>query len=342
MAINITCPNTTLSKGERIKWIVDREFRGWITSPKLIKIINAFEPHYVINDSDSTVELISNLKSFVQENWDYRSKQKEATTKEGEAARWLLKSEKIIDDNKEIIIECAKELGLIGKENTSLEKVSYLLPLGGARMSNLRRPELAKKIIENKALEGIKIVALSGMRPIADSERVGYIDTYAPNANNEFEAISTGLEIAFDGLEDFEEEKYITENANSNYVIREYNKKYKGNTVYSIAAPSSEPEKRRANSADCFNFFFEKFDIPKGAELLNCTSQIYCTYQQVRALFYAIKYDVIFDTIGFPFALNNPVNEENNNQLSQPVNYLQEIKATVDAMYDFVNEFYLQ
>lgn len=86
-------------------------------------------------------------------------------------------------------------------------------------------------------------------------------------------------------------------------------------------------------------YFFEKFAIPPHAKIINCTSQIYCTYQQVRALSFAIKYDVEFDTIGFPFSQNNASSSATSRQLSEPVNYLQEIKGTIDAMNDFVDEF---
>lgn len=251
-----------------------------------------------------------------------------------------MQSERIIDENDDLIIACARTLGLIGNRETALKHIDYILPLGGARMSNLRRPQLAKKIIDEKNLSSIKVVALSGMRPLAESEMSGYIDTYAPVAKFEFDAISRGIELAFELKDDYNEDKYEAKNPNASYVIRQYSQNYKEDCIlYSIAAPSTQPEIRRANSADCFDFFFNRFQIKAGTTLLNCTSQIYTTYQQVRALFWTVHHNVIFDTVGFPFALNNPGTELNKNQLSKPVNYLQEIKGTIDAMWDFVKEF---
>lgn len=337
--IRIKCPETTVSKDERINIIVEKEFRSWLLEPLLKRTIQIFDPSLDFNGTDETCEIIYKLKKFVEEHWDYRKKQREATTQEGEAARWLLQSEQIIEENSDEIIECARKLGLIGIEETVLKKVDYILPLGGARMSNLRRTELARQIIDKNRLTKTKVVALSGMRPLNDSEMAGYIDTYAPKAKFEFDAISTGLELAFQCGQTYEEEKNDPTNPNACYVLRHYKNSYIGNDIYSIAAPSTEPEKRRANSADCFEFFFEKFDIPKGTHILNSTSQIYCSYQQIRALSFAIKYDVVFDTVGFPFALNNPNGNAESMQLSKPVNYLQEFKSSIDAMYDFVNEF---
>ena len=337
--IKIKCPDINMPKSERINFIIEQEFRKWITAPILGNLIRIFQPDFIIDENGTTTEIIEKVKQFVETHWDYRKKQKEATTKEGEAARWLLKSEEIVEDNAELIIECAKTLGLIGNEESDLDEINFLLPLGGARMSNLRRCELARKIIDKNFLSKVDVVALSGMRPLAESEMTGSIETYAPGAKYEFEAISTGLEIAFGCGKGYTEEKNDDTNPNSNYVIRKYNKQYNANNIYSVAAPSTAPELRRANSADCFKFFFEKFEVAQGAKLLNCTSQIYCSYQQVRALFFAVEHNLIFDTIGFPFELNNPSQSINIGQLSRPVNYLQEFKSTVDAMYDFVCEF---
>lgn len=339
--IRIKCPDANLNRSERIRQITDIEFRKWVTNQKLIKLMKIFDKDYYVCAEDGIQEIINKSKSFVVENWDYRKKQREAMTKEGEAARWLLKDEAIVDANSELIFECASTLGLIGSEDTVFDDVDYILPLGGARMSNLRRCELARKIVDNMSLQNANVIALSGMRPIGETEMSGYIDTYAPNAEYEFEAISTGLEIAFGCEHSYTEEKHISDNPNSNYVVRKYNNNYKSNNIYSIAAPSTDPEKRRANSADCFKFFFDKFNIKNGDRLLNCTSQIYCSYQQVRALFFAIENNVVFDTIGFPFALNSPNGKIEANQLSKPVNYLQEIKATIDGMYDFLNMYYV-
>ena len=338
----IKCPDTSISKRERARIIFNNEFKAWITNTTLVELIKVFDNQYSLKKDDSLTDIIRKTKSFAESNWDYRKKQTEATTKEGEAARWLLHSEEIIDKNSNLVFECAKTLGLIGHEDTWLDSADYILPLGGARMSNLRRCELARKTVDNNNLNHAHIVALSGMRPLSDSEINNCIDTCAIGATYEFQAISKGLESAFELSDDSSEKKHEDSNPNASFVIRKYEQKYNGNDIYSVAAPSTQPETRRANSADCFKFFFENFDVPKGSKIINCTSQIYCSYQQVKALSYALKHDVIFDTIGFPFALNTPnvlYETSNTTLLSKPVNYLQEIKATIDAMYDFINEF---
>ena len=206
-----------------------------------------------------------------------------------------------------------------------------------ASWQRLRFDNLARDTVD--CIRGkTTVVALSGMRPISESERIGYVDTYAPDAITEFDAISAGMHIAFHLNEGYADEIINSPNPNFCATIRHFNEKFSGTELYAVAAPSTVAT-RRANSADCFMYFFEKFAIPPHAKIINCTSQIYCTYQQVRALSFAIKYDVEFDTIGFPFSQNNASSSATSRQLSEPVNYLQEIKGTIDAMNDFVDEF---
>ncbi len=331
----INCPSSELLRSKRINLIVS-EFNRWLSVDKISRLVDAFGGDAALLASCSPIEKVKWMKSFASV-WDYRKRQASALTKEGESARWLLKNDEIVARNEELIYTAARELGLIGTKQSVYNHADYVLPLGGARLSNLRRCQLARDTVD--CIRGnTTVVALSGMRPISESERVGYVDTYAPEAVTEFDAISAGMRIAFDLNEAYADEIIHSSNPNFQATIRHFDEKYRGTELYAVAAPSTVAT-RRANSADCFTYFFEKFEVPPRAKIVNCTSQIYCTYQQVRALSFAIKYDVEFDTIGFPVFQNNASSSACNRQLSEPVNYLQEIKGTIDAMNDFIDEF---
>lgn len=328
--IRILCPPMELNRIKIIKEIVNSEFLKWCSSDALQELCGLFVSDagflYVPNDIRSIYEIQKAMAPI----WDYRKMQRKATTSEGEAARWLLENNEFIELHKDEIMDCVRQLGLVDEADTVFSEVNYVLPLGGARMSNLYRPQLAKRMVDRiKVLDGV--VALSTFRPISDSERDEYIDTYAPCAETEFDAMSKGMICAFGIKEDYNDDWHDDSNRNLAENVRQYAEKYNGCHLYATAAPSSNPA-RRANSADCFEFFFKYFDIEPGAKLLNCTSQIYVPYQQVRALKYAIKYDVEFDTVGYSDNSKTKVTFE-------PVNYLQEIKGTIDAMCDFINEF---
>ena len=331
--IRIKCPDAHLNKAERIDLIIE-EFNKWISDDMFVELVNVFGGKY---DLDlPPVERIIWLKEEFIDIWDYRKKQREAQTKEGEAARWLLRDDPMGEIHRELIYKASERLGLIGINQSLFDDPDYLLPLGGARMSNLERCKLAKK--EMFRVKGpVTVAALSGMRPIADSERVGYIDTYARNAVTEFDAIVEGMKIVFSPLVESNVLLVEDDNPNLTYCIRQFEcSDYDQNRFFCIAAPSSVPS-RRANSADTFRFFFRNLNVPKYSRLVSCTSQIYCSYQQVQALSFAVDYEVEFDTIGF---WNDPNPEESQETKKHiAVNYLQEIKATIDAMYAFIEKY---
>lgn len=332
--IRIICPDSHLDRNTRIELII-KEFEKWISDGAFIRLVNSFGGNF--DQNIQTTQKIKWLKESFIDVWDYRNKQKKALTKDGEAARWLLQNDPTVIKYQDLIFEASERLGLIGIDKTLFAAPDYYLPLGGAKMSNLIRCQIAKKEVDRLNIP-VKVIALSAMRPIAESERAGFIDTYAPNAVTEFDAITEGMKIAFSPLDDIGEEKFSSDNPNLSYCIKQFvyrdDPRYE---IYCTAAPSGVPE-RRANSADTFKFLFDKFSVPKYSKLVNCTSQIYCSYQQVRALTFAVEYNVEFDTIGYPYNQNDP-GMQKKDRLAEPVNYLQEIKATIDAMYDFINHY---
>jgi hypothetical protein len=169
------------------------------------------------------------------------------------------------------------------------------------------------------------IVALSGTRPINEVERP-FLAEYAPDAITEYEAISLGLEKVF-SLEGskFSEEHNKNENINLEWALKEYDEKYKGNRIISLAAPSTDPA-RRANSQDTFMFFLEKFNIKKGDRLLLVTSCIYVPFQLLRFMDLAIEKEFYVDCIG----VKN--DDKRGTAFSQTTNYCQETKAAINAI----------
>ncbi|HPL07730.1 MAG TPA: hypothetical protein PLB20_02910 [Clostridia bacterium] len=302
-------------------------------TPELVELIKIYNNNENPPLSLPYYDYLKWLKSFVAV-WDFRKKQSEAMTNEGEAARWLLKNDEIVEKYSKLVLEASVKLGLIGITDTVLNSPDYILPLGGALISNFKRCELAKTLIDTHNFES-KVIALSTMRPLSEQEITFYSNTPAKDAVFEFEAIASGLSTTFD-IRSYTEETERKDNYNLNWTIRKYSEKYGNNDIYAISAPSSEPDIRRANSVDCFDFFFKRLNVLPHSNIINCTSQIYCPYQQVRALSFAIKHTVNFDTVGY---IPNQDSASTPKLLNQPVNYLQEIKATIDAIYDFVNRF---
>ncbi len=179
------------------------------------------------------------------------------------------------------------------------------------------------------------IPLLKRRRPISSTER-NATDTYAPGAKTEFDLINRGAEIEFNIEPSFSEERNDDPtNTNKRWIIRRYDKIGNLPPIVSLCAPSSEPDTRRANSVDTYEFFFNHAQVSPGSSLLLITSQIYVPYQQLEALrTVALKHNVIMETVGFPLEWSG-----NLQGMTGPSNYLQEIRSTIQSANRFFHVF---
>ena len=311
--IRFLCPTCEQTVKDRKKEILTN-ISDWVNSVALKNMVAIFGKEIPSGSLKSKIEW---LNEFANE-WDYRKKQ----SSDGE--RWTVTAEPIAEANASKIMEYVRVLGLVDIEKP-IKYPDYILPLGGALFSNYNRPKKAKEIIDSMNIQSCDIVALSGTRPITDVERSS-VDTYAPSAITEFEAISQGMEKVF-GLNSkrYKEEHYRNENINLEWAQRTYDEKYHNNKIISLAAPSSDPN-RRANSRDTFLYFLEKFNVKKGDKLLLVTSTIYVPFQLLRFMDLAIENGFYVDCVGIP------IGNKNGDNISRITNYCQETKAVINAI----------
>jgi len=260
--------------------LIHKKIEEWLRSDALTVLVNKFGTK--VPENLDLASLVDWLEKF-SDNWDFRRLQREVNiTETNENARWLISESN--DDQEEIktIKNSSKALNLIGRCKPDLDSYDYIIPLGGARYSCYLRPLYANSLIVNNKLKANNIVLLASSRPISESERDA-TDTYSKNTNTEFDLINSGAEVSFNLKKNYEEESFLdTENVNRNWVIRKYKNCSNLPPIISISAPSTEPDKRRANSADTFNFFLSKFSINEKSTLLLITSQISLIPHQFR------------------------------------------------------------
>ena len=297
----------------------------WINSVAMRGILETFGAK--VPTGLSTEGAVEWLLQFSDE-WDYRKKQQTAyDIKTKESARWLVRNNEITQEQERAVFAGIAELGLIDVKIPLRKDYNYVIALGGARLSCLLRPKYAKEVIDKYSLEPSAVVMLSGLRPISDSEREA-TDKYARGAKTEYDLICAGAEQCFQ-LTDYDEEYHKGDNINSSWAVRTY---METPPVISISGPSTEPTKRRANSADTFKFFYEKFNVKKGAKLLFITSQIYVPYQQLEAIrTLSVPHGIMVETIGFPREWTDHMQG-----MQQASNYLQEIRSVIQAMNRFI------
>lgn len=296
-------------KEERIRKLFEN-IKEIIYSDSFIFIINTFDGK---TDLNNFKEYIFYLNDFANK-WDYRNNKE----------RFEISIEKL--EKQDELLNTFIKLGFV---NATLPNniPKYILPLGGARLSNYRRCKYSKEIIDKFKITDSYIVTLSAMRPINDLE-LESINTYALGAKTEYDAINRSLEIIFN-LKEYQENLKEKSNPNLSSAIRKYNSKYCNNGIVSLSAPSSL-ETRRANTRDSFEYFLNKFDIKENDNILLVTSQIYTFYQYFSLIDLVIDNNFNMECVGTAMDITSDVNIKL---------YLQELKGMINAIYKLYNKY---
>ncbi len=309
---------------------VREAIRAWVESPALARLVEAFGGR--VPSDPNLGALVLWLLDF-SERWDFRRLQRDgARTAIAEGARWLLSDDQASPEQRAVVEDCAVQLGLAGVGDPSQRDYDYVLVLGGARLSCLLRPRYAAKLMQQSGIRTKAVALLASARPVADSERDA-TDTYAAGAVTEFDLMNAGGVLAFplDGDPDRESQE-DADHPNSSWAIWRYATSPGAPPVISLCAPSSEPGKRRANSADTYEFFLSRFAVPRGSSLLLVTSQIYVPYQQLEAIrTVALPYELEVETVGFPPDWGGSLQG-----MVGATNYLQEIRSTIQSASRFL------
>lgn len=294
----------------------------WINAPELGVLVEQFGgniPKGLGNEGK--------LRWLVEfsKNWDFRSVQKAVyDLKTGEKARWLVDNTALSEHQISAAMNTAQKLGMVDCTLPIQSSYDAILVLGGARMSCFFRMKYAKELCDSQGIIAKEIVGLTGMRPISESERSA-TDTYAFDADTEFDLMCAAAQNVFEAARVESFTKTTDGNLNSSWARAQYTGIV---PIIVLAAPSTEPDKRRANTADTFTFWEKQRNIQKGKRLLLVTSQIYVPYQQLEAVrILGLMYGHSVETVGFPREWS-----ANMQGLQTAANYLQEIRSTLLSM----------
>lgn len=314
MVERIKCPET--GNGNRIE-ILNKNITNWLYSEPMMELLNMFGIQAKLTGD---IGIDSEIFEAVMEVWNQRKDGKE---------RWKIKNDQFVEDNKQGIMECVEKLGM-SVAGVPYFEPDYILPLGGARYTNLIRPKEAKYLIDQNGWKDKMVCGLACYREKSEMENESWSE-YCPQAHTEFDAMSKGLELVFQLGEAYSDMISANENINLQSCMRKYDKSYNGGSCYCLAAPSSDPL-RRANTYETVEFFLRKFKVPEGSGLLFTTSNIYTTTQFLRLIPLAIKYDLQIDCIGISAA-----NQIGGKNVLTADHYLQEIYDSICAIKKFEN-----
>lgn len=315
--MRLTCPAMNDSKELRkCQW--KKQIEQYIHSPEMEFLLGLFGYEHKKGDLESQLR---NLLEFTSLNWDFRKAS-------GSGERWTIEDRsEFVMEHAAKIIEAVNGLGMIHERDITGE-FDYIIPLGGARKATYERIEEAYNIFKEQKKK-CNVVTLAAMRPLAEIE-IPFVEPYLEGAeagiNTEYDVACAAVEVLFhvkDGT-------VVGENREGGHNLEWKWKTYAGTGLGVLSAPSTCPEKRRANSSDTFVFFLEKYNVPVGSKILFTTSSIYINYQLPSFMNLAIEYglEISFSGSGEPGRINPVIS-----------NYLQELKGSIDAICNSLNIF---
>lgn len=300
-------PNSFNTKEERIElWY--EQIKNFLTNDRLLALMERFE--FSPDTKLPVTQLITEVRDFTDKNWSFRRKG-------GERVSVTDKDQKVLDCT-ELIIETAKELGLIKTEEKEAKTYDYIFPLGGFRAATYDRINWAGKYYGKG-----KIVALTGHREIQNIEIpfLGYVPEKEREHCNEYMTACYGIESVF-GCDTYKEN--IESGSGSPGMLREYQ-----DDLYVLCASTPEG-KLRANTLDTLEYWRKLFCPESHTSILCITSPIYTSYQMAALAGFVIENDLMLDFEGCGEC------EQRNSVIT---NYLQEIKGTIDAFMQFAERY---
>lgn len=295
---------------------------AWVCSPPLTYLVEAFDGEPP-RDGDLG-ELLGWLDRF-SARWDYR----------GGKERNLVPPQEFSPRLQKLVLTAAHALGLAGASPPPSRRYDHVLILGGLVRACFARPEHAAKLLlgldgRDPEIVATSVTALGGYRPLRGDELELSSRFGREDLADEFDAMDAGVRAAFGLGELVEERGESSPVVGAAWRVRRY-ETLAGLPIHVIAAPSTEPGTRRANTPDTYAWFAEQHArLNRGQRILVVTTDIYVPYQHADALrMLALPYGVDVDAIGIlPGDLDPRLA-----QAFAPHSYLQEIRSTIRALH---------
>lgn len=228
-------------------------------------------------------------------------------------------------EQESLIAKHAPVLGLADRENPGSRHYDAVILTGGMVRAAIVKPRFVLEL-RNRGVEMDRVVFLGGYRAFSDAERA-LARSLGVRGDDEVDGMREGVERAF-ALDSPPSVQRSNGEAGASSWGR-WRWRQGGSEVEVVAAASADPENRRANTADTFRFWAERF--ADGAQsVLVVTTPVYVPYQSavaVETLGLAAGLDV--ETVGVSRTASDlgPLT-----QPFTPQHHLQELRSAVHGM----------
>ncbi|NES15014.1 hypothetical protein G3554_15580 [Micromonospora sp. PPF5-17] len=291
--------------------------RAWVESPPLRALVGHFGGDWPAGDVPA---VLAGLDDFSARHWDFRE------GRERPEAR-----EPAFDPaTSRLVLAAADALGLVRAAPPALPRYAHLLVLGGLAHACLRRTAYAAHLVRTVARVTGEVAVLGSYRALSPAETRMLADAGMTGCATEVDALDAGVRAAFGVRVPSEETGEDADHPHRAWSSRTYRPAGLP-PVRVLAAPSSEPDRRRAHTADTQRFWAEHVRLRAGDPVLMVTAPIYVPFQHCDALrTLAVPYSCGIDTVGVDPALALLA------RLPEPTltpgRYLQEIRSAIRSL----------
>lgn len=261
-------------------------------------------------------DLLRWLDGFAAAHWDFR----------GGAERNLAPRVALPAELEELVSASAPALGLAGPYPLRRDSYDTILMTGGMIRAGLVKPRFVRELLD-AGLRVSNIVFLGGFRPFVGDE-LDLAPVLGIDGDNESDAMVRGMELTFGPLG--EPSVSGGETGRGNDSRRVWSWSAHGMTLRVVAAPSSDPAVRRANTLDTFRYWAEHVRQASENSVLVVTMPIYVPYQGAGAVeVLGLEHGLAVETVGTSGTASD-LGEYSQPFLAQ--NHLQELRAAIGAM----------
>ncbi|WP_192907071.1 hypothetical protein [Glycomyces paridis] len=267
-----------------------------------------------------TADDLAYLEAFSAAHWDFRAGRERHETA----------PEHLDPEQEREVTAAALALGLGADAKPRREHYTHVLVLGGLVASCLFRTRFAAELLAN-GIVADHVTGVGGFRPLGGADLESAALTGLDGGTFEVDAIEASLKRAFD----IEGEPEVNEGGDPHLAPGRAWKvsTYEAGplTVQAVAAPSSEPERRRADTVDTCRFWADRVvELAPGDSVLVVTSAPYTAFQHCDAIAHmGLPYGCAVDTVGVdPATLPEPHFRKEQTASG----YLQEIRSAIRSM----------
>ncbi|WP_235978473.1 hypothetical protein [Streptomyces lycii] len=274
---------------------------SWLATPALPALVAAFArdaaDHALVRDlerrSGGVTARLARLDAFT-DRWD---------TRRGRERHQALPLT-LTGEQERLALAAARALGLCGGTGPRHGRYDHLLILGGTVRGCLLRTAHAARLLDSGRVTADRVTALGGHRPFSGDEREVAAAVGAPHLDEEYAALDFVTRSAFrlggaGAAARVEGERSPL--VGGTWGVRHY-RTARGTPVRVAAAPSGEPGRRRAHTADTYAFFARHLaELGPGDRVLAVTSAVNVPAQHAAAVrMLTLPHGAEVDTVGSP------------------------------------------